>query len=81
MSCRAMLCRGFTSSIHYLNMIYYENCGGNIDNEYLSTELDDTLGDVQSAISDRQRALLLQVEDDLLDAEASLQQLSVTLSK
>jgi hypothetical protein len=43
--------------------------------------LDDTLGDVQSAISDRQRALLLQVEDDLLDAEASLQQLSVTLSK
>ena len=32
-------------------------------------------------ISDRQRALLLQVEDGLLDAEAPLQQLAAMLSK
>ena len=45
------------------------------------TELDDTIGDVQSSITDRQRALLLEVEDFLLDAEASLQKLAAMLSK
>lgn len=45
------------------------------------TELDDTIGDVQSSITDRQRALLLEVEDFLLDAEASLQKVASMLSK
>jgi DNA mismatch repair protein MSH5 len=44
-------------------------------------ELDDTIGDVQSSITDRQRTLLLEVEDGLLDAEAPLQQLAAMLSK
>jgi DNA mismatch repair protein MSH5 len=45
------------------------------------TELDDTIGDVQSSITDRQRALLLEVEDAILDAEGPLQQLASLLSK
>lgn len=44
-------------------------------------ELDDTIGDVQSSITDRQRTLLLEVEDGLLDAEAPLQQLAAMLSR
>lgn len=43
-------------------------------------ELDDSLGDLKSEIIDRQRQLLLQIEDAVLDAEAQLQQLSTTVS-
>jgi DNA mismatch repair ATPase MutS len=41
----------------------------------------DTIGDVQSSITDRQRALLLEVEDTVLDAEGPLQQLASLLSQ
>lgn len=44
-------------------------------------ELDDTIGDVQSSITDRQRTLLLEVEDGLLDAESPLQHLAAMLSR
>lgn len=44
-------------------------------------KLDDTIGDVQSSIIDRQRSLLLEVEDILLDAEVPLQQMAAMLKK
>lgn len=44
-------------------------------------ELDDTIGDVHSSITDRQRTLLLEVEDGLLDAESPLQHLAAMLSR
>lgn len=43
-------------------------------------EMDRDIGDIKSEITDRQRYLLLQVEDTLLDAEEALQQLSVAVS-
>lgn len=44
-------------------------------------KLDDTIGDVQSSIIDRQRSLLLEIEDILLDAEVPLQQMAAMLKK
>jgi DNA mismatch repair protein MSH5 len=43
-------------------------------------ELDASIGDIKSDIADRQRALLLQVEDTLLESESALQQLALSLS-
>jgi DNA mismatch repair protein MSH5 len=43
-------------------------------------ELDGSVGDIKSDIADRQRTLLIQLEDALLDAECTLQQLSTSLS-
>lgn len=43
-------------------------------------DLDASVGDIKSDIADRQRALLLHLEDALLDAEGTLQQLSISLS-
>ena len=44
------------------------------------TDLDERVGDIQSSIKDRQRVLLLEIEDELLDAEPYLQRLAAMLS-
>lgn len=43
-------------------------------------ELDRTIGDIKSLISDRRKALMLGLEDLVLDAEQQLQQLSTVVS-
>jgi DNA mismatch repair protein MSH5 len=51
---------------------YFKHC--------IVEELDCSVGDIKSDIADRQRTLLIQLEDTLLDAECTLQQLSTSLS-
>jgi DNA mismatch repair protein MSH5 len=51
---------------------YFKHC--------IVEELDGSVGDIKSDIADRQRTLLIQLEDALLDAECTLQQLSTSLS-
>lgn len=43
-------------------------------------EMDDSIGDIKSIILDRQKMLMLQIEDSLLDAEPMLQQASVIMA-
>lgn len=42
---------------------------------YLTVELDDTIGDIKSTISDKQKAILMEIEDIILECELSVQQL------
>lgn len=46
---------------------------------YLAIELDDEMGDVLSDIKDRQKALLLSLEENILDVEEPLQLLATSL--
>ena len=47
---------------------------------FIVDALDESIGDIKSDIADRQRTLLLQVEDHMLEAEAPLQNLTIALS-
>lgn len=64
-----------TDQFHFIygqgDTYYYKN--------KLVYALDDEIGDIQANISDCQKALILQVEDELLEAEPQLQQLSYLL--
>lgn len=43
-------------------------------------ELDDSIGDIKSMIFDRQKFLMLQIEDSLLDAEPELLRISIIMA-
>lgn len=57
------------SFVYSQNNINYYKCA-------LMYELDDTIGDIKSAIIDHQKQLILQVEDDVLEVENQLYELT-----
>lgn len=63
-------------SFHFM----YMQAGVHYFKHRIVQALDRDIGDIRSEIADRQRCLLLQVEDSLLDAEAPLQKLCVAVS-
>lgn len=44
------------------------------------SDMDDKIGDIKSIILDRQKMLMLQIEDSLLDAEPQLQHISIIMA-
>ena len=58
----------------------YKQSGVHYFKHAIVEELDSGIGDIKSEIADRQRYLLLQLEDVLLGAEEQLQQLCIAIS-
>lgn len=58
----------------------YKQDGIHYYKHFIVCELDRTIGDIKSLISDRRKALMLGLEDLVLDAEQQLQQLSTVVS-
>jgi len=58
----------------------YQQAGVHYFKHAVVLDMDASIGDIKSQIVDRQRFLMLQIEDLLLDAEEQLQQLSILVS-
>ena len=58
----------------------FKQAGVHYFKQAIVEELDQSIGDIKSTIADRQRVLLLQIEDHLLEFEEQLLQLTITLS-
>ena len=67
-----------TQSDHF--SFVYKQAGVHYFKHRIVEELDSSIGDIKSEIADRQRFLILQLEDVLLSVEEVLQQLCITVS-